>query len=83
MKHTEHIRHIGHVPLVERLVEGVCIKKHTFHIRHTGHVPIIERMVEGGCAMFSGWLKDRRSVLPQITCGQSRGARVRSADRSA
>ena len=39
-KHTIHIRHIGHVPIVERLVEGFCAIKHFFHIRHFfGHVP--------------------------------------------
>ena len=40
MKHLFHISHIGHVPIIERLVEGVCASKHTFHIRHVGHVPI-------------------------------------------
>ena len=45
MKHPVHIRHVGHVPLVERLVEGSCVKKHIPHIRHVGHVPIIERLV--------------------------------------
>jgi len=50
IKHTSHIRHFGHVPLVERLVEGFCSIKHTSHIRHVGHVPIVERLVKGGCA---------------------------------
>ena len=25
IKHTSHIRHIGHVPIIERLVEGGCV----------------------------------------------------------
>ena len=49
-KHKFHIRHIGHVPVVEGLVEGACVFKHTEHIRHIGHVPLVERLVEGGCA---------------------------------
>ena len=48
-KHLVHIRHFGHVPLVERLVEGSCVLKHIPHIRHVGHVPIIERLVEAVC----------------------------------
>ena len=46
----DHIRHIGHVPIIERLVEGSCAFKHTVHINHFGHVPLIERLVEGPCA---------------------------------
>ena len=30
MKHHVHIRHIGHVPIIERLVEGTCERKHTY-----------------------------------------------------
>ena len=48
-KHTFHFRHFGHVPIVERLVEGPCSIKHPGHIRHIGHVPIVERLVEGEC----------------------------------
>jgi len=52
MKHTIHIRHFGHVPIIERLVEGACAFKRISHIRHFGHVPIVtrrvERLVEGG-----------------------------------
>ena len=77
IKHTSHIRHFGHVPLVERLVEGFCAMKHTEHIRHIGHVPLVERLVEGVCLkkhtfhirhtldtfqLSSGWLKE---VAPQ------------------
>ena len=40
---------IGHVPFVERLVEGVCVPKHTSHSLHVGHVPLVERLVEGVC----------------------------------
>ena len=40
MEHTIHIRHFGHVPIVERLVEGGCVLKHSIHICHFGHVPI-------------------------------------------
>ena len=29
-----HIRHIGNVPFIERLVEGSCFIKHTIHILH-------------------------------------------------
>ena len=37
---------LRHVPIVERLVEGVCVSKHICHIRHLlGHVPLIERLV--------------------------------------
>ena len=44
-KHMVHIRHIGHVPIIERLVKGVpyngeCVLKQRGHIRHIGHVPI-------------------------------------------
>ena len=47
-----HIRHVvGHVPIVERLVEGDCTLKHTIHISNIGHVPLIERLVEGGCVI--------------------------------
>ena len=34
-KHEFHIVHIGHVPVVERLVEGRCVTKHKSHIRDT------------------------------------------------
>ena len=36
----------GHVPLVERLVEGLCVLKHKVHILYFGHVPIVKRLVE-------------------------------------
>ena len=47
MKHPGHIRHFGHVPLVEGLVEGGCVLKHKTHPRHIGHVPIVERLLGG------------------------------------
>ena len=47
LKHTGHIPHFGHVPIVERLVEGACACKHPAYIRHFGHVPFVERLVEG------------------------------------
>ena len=39
---------IGHVPVVEGLVEGGCVKKHKVHILDIGHVPVVEGLVEGG-----------------------------------
>ena len=36
----EKTKTIGHVPLVERLVEGFCAFKHITHIRYVGNVPI-------------------------------------------
>ena len=48
-KHTPHILHFGHVPVVERLVEKGFLK-HSSHISHIGHVPLVERLVEGDCA---------------------------------
>ena len=47
---TKDFLHIRQVPIVKRLVEGLCVFKHTSHIRHFGHVPFIERLVEGFCA---------------------------------
>jgi len=49
MKHACHIHHIGHVPIIEGLVEGACVAKYISHIRHIGHVPLIEGLVEGFC----------------------------------
>ena len=43
--------HIGHFPIVERLVERGCAPKHSCHIRHFEHVPIVERLVEGSCGL--------------------------------
>ena len=34
-KHTTHIRHLGHIPIIERLVEICRISKHLTHIRDT------------------------------------------------
>ena len=42
LKHLAHTLHIGHVPIIERLVEGFCSIKHTVHILHIGHVPIMD-----------------------------------------
>ena len=39
---------VGHVPLVDRLVER-GVRKHTPHILHVGNVPLVERLVEGFC----------------------------------
>ena len=45
---------IGHVPLVERLVERTCVKKHTSYIPHILHISVTLDTFQ----LFSGWLKD-------------------------
>jgi hypothetical protein len=46
---SERVILIGHVPLIERLVEGGCTLKHSSHIINIGHIPIVERLVERSC----------------------------------
>ena len=56
-----HILHVGHVPIVERLVERICGFKHLMHLMHFGHVPIVERLVERACAIkHSGHMASNR-----------------------
>ena len=60
--------HVGHVPLVERLVEGFCVFKHTSHIRHFRYVPIAERLIK---EMF-GTLT--MSPTPSVVSSKSRAS---------